>query len=171
MSMPTGLILPGDSEAPEVWESIPFTYTGSTLTMTANTALGARVVGLPRGGMRINRLAYLCVSAVGNVEMLVTKSTAKNGLVMDAAVSSGAVAASGSNALQELTISEYQLINGDTVWINPSGALQVRNASTYATVAALKNRLLAKASTPHPWSGQLTVAGASVCVYVAAYYV
>lgn len=165
------IIVPAE-DAPEVWESVPFAYAGSTITMTANTGLSARVSGLPRGGMLINRLAYLCVSAVGNVEMLITKSTAKNGLTVDAVLSTGAILAAGSNAIQELTLpSNYLLENGDLVWVNPSGALQIRVFSSYATIGALKNRLVTKSSLPHPWSGQQSCAASASGPYVAAYFV
>ena len=154
---------------PNIYETVPGVIGTTSFTMTANQALAARVY-LPYGPMPVTTLGYLCVAAVGNVELLIARPTAKDGLVVDLVATTGMVAASGTNAIQSIALTSAAVLqDNDFLIINPSGALQIRYATSYPTAGALKNRFALKGSAPNPWSGQVTLSTAANAPYIVAY--
>lgn len=154
---------------PNIYETIPFSAYGASQAMTAAQAVGCRVY-LPYGPMPITHLGYLCVTANGNVELVLCRPTTKDGLVLTPIASTGSVAAAGSSVVQAAALTTpATMLDGDVLVLNPSSTVTIRVATTYATAGGLKNRTVNKTSAALPLEQATFATSLAYLPYIVAY--
>lgn len=164
----------GKSQSPNnianIYETFPLVIGTGTAALTAATAVGARVY-LPYGSMLVTTLGYMCMVANGDVELLILRATVKDGLVLSTIVGRTAQTASaGSSALHAINlVSPVMMQDNDILVINPTGTVQIRVATTYPTLGALKNRTVTKSSCPMPYTAQTFSTSLTTPPYIVAY--